>query len=182
MGYVGWATGRWPSALSCFLSFWLSLSISALAGPTARISESGEAVELEIPGGIETIPLHRVGQVRYFSAGVGIEERSATYPSFPLKLVFTAGGKPYVAGVSVTLQRARRTIVTIPPEHVTGPWLFVDAPEGAYHIAATMDEQTEHLGDVKVEKGKQKTVYLRWPEDRRHPREGGFDSGRDDDR
>jgi hypothetical protein len=140
-----------------------------MAGPTAQISESGEAVELELPRGggsyIETIPLYRTGRIRYFSAGVGIEERSAGYPPFPLKLIFTAGGKEYVAGVSVIVQQALETLAAIPPEHVTGPWLFVDAPEGSYRIEATMDGRTEYLDDVKIERAKQKTLYLRWPDE-----------------
>ena len=147
------------------------LALPADAGPTARISESGQVLELEYEGAgktyTDTIPLYRSGRIRYFSAGVGIEERSATYPPFPLKLIFTAGGKPYVAGVSVTVQEINgMTVVSIPQEHVTGPWLFLDAPDGSYRISATMEGQTEHLKEVKIERGTQKTLYVRWPEGR----------------
>jgi hypothetical protein len=113
----------------------------------------------------DTIPLYRIDKIRYFSAGVGIEERSASYPPFPLKLVFTAGGKPYVAGVSVTVQQTDgSTLASIPREHVTGPWLFLDAPDGLYQISATMGDQIEHVKDVKIEQGTQKTLYVRWRE------------------
>jgi hypothetical protein len=148
----------------------------AIAGSTVRVSESGEELELEYRADgrsyRETIPFYRTGRVRYFSAGVGIEERSADYPPFPLKLAFTAGGKPYVVGVAVTVQSSNgTTIVGIPQDHVTGPWLFLDLPDGSYRIAATMEGRTQHLKDVKIERGKQKTMYVRWPEDRGTARE-----------
>jgi hypothetical protein len=153
-------------AALCFL-----LAIPADAGPTARISESGQVLELDYEGAgkayTETIPLYRSGKIRYFSAGVGIEERSATYPPFPLKMIFTAGGKPYVAGVSVIVQESNgATIASIPEKHVTGSWLFLDAPDGSYHISATMEGQVEHLKDVKIERSTQKTLYVRWREGR----------------
>jgi hypothetical protein len=158
------------------LGAWFCLMTFAIAGPTARVSQSGEAVELHYQEGsrsyMDAIPVYRAGQARYFSAGVGIEERSASYPPFPLKLVFTAGGKPYVAGVSVTVQRSKgTTIVGIPQDHVTGPWLFLDLPDGSYRITATLEGRTVHLTNVKIVHGKQKTLYIRWPDDRRTPRE-----------
>jgi hypothetical protein len=163
----------WPrSATLAFAIVLLSgLVIPADAGPTARMSESGEMLELEYEGAgrtyTDTIPLYRTGKIRYFSAGVGIEERSASYPPFPLKLVFTAGGKPYVAGVSVMVQQDNgKTVASIPREHVTGPWLFLDAPDGSYHIQATMEGRIEHLKDVKIERGTQKTLHVRWRDDR----------------
>lgn len=162
---------QWRLTLGCGMALCFYFAIPADAGPVARISESGQVLELDYEGAgrayTDTIPLYRSGKLRYFSAGVGIEERSATYPSFPLKLVFTAGGKPYVAGVSVTIQQSNGTaIARIPQEHVTGPWLFLDAPDGSYHISATMEGQVEHLKDVTIERGTQKTLYVRWQEGR----------------
>lgn len=76
-------------------------------GAVARIGASSEFVELshQIEGRttVDLLPLHRAGDVRYFSAGIGLEERAAQYPPFSLKLVFTAGGKPFLSGVSVTI-------------------------------------------------------------------------------
>ncbi|WP_447601403.1 hypothetical protein [Nitrospira sp. Nam80] len=160
---------RWRVSLGLGIALLSSLAIPADAGPTARISESGQVLELEYEGAgriyTDTIPLYRSDKLRYFSAGVGIEERSATYPSFPLKMVFTAGGKPYVAGVSVTVQQSNgATIASIPQEHVTGPWLFLDAPDGLYQISATMGNQIEYLNNVRIDRGTQKTLYVRWRE------------------
>lgn len=141
------------------------------SGAVARIGATGEVVELshQVDGRtvVDALPLHRVGTVRYFSAGVGLEERAAEYPPFSLKLVFTAGGKPYLSGVSVTIQPAKGgAAVTIPQDLVDGPWLFVDLPAGVYDVTATHRDSTQGLKGVKVEAGKQKVIHLRWAEDR----------------
>ncbi len=63
------------------------------AAITARITQAGDGIELEYVGEDgksvkELIPLHKKGSARYFSTGIGMEERTAQYPRFPLKLVF----------------------------------------------------------------------------------------------
>jgi hypothetical protein len=155
------------------LAMWLGLySGGALAegNPVARIGQSGEFVEFEqeVNGQVlkNVIPLHQTEGVRYFSAGVGLEERAAEYPPFSLKVVFTAGGKPFLAGLDVTIQPAKGgTAIRIPREQVEGPWLFIDLHSGIYDISASRAGLTQGLKGIKVEGGKQKTVYLRWAED-----------------
>ena len=156
--------------LALWGSLWGGMS-PADGSPVARIGGSGESLELEYQanGDVskESLPLYRAEGVRYFSAGVGIEERSAEYPRFSLKLVFTAGGKPFLAGVAVTIQPAKGgPAINIPRDHVNGPWLFVELPSGTYHLTAIHADRTQGLKGVTVEAGKMKTVHLRWPEDR----------------
>ena len=139
-------------------------------GSVARVAESGEMLELEyqVNGQVskDSLPLYRADGVRYFSAGVGIEERTAKYPPFSLKLVFTAGGKPFLSGVGVTIQSAKGgPSINIPPDHVNGPWLFVELPSGTYHLTAIHAGRTQGLKGVTVEEGKMKTLHLRWPEE-----------------
>jgi hypothetical protein len=141
------------------------------AGGVARVVPSGDGIQIEYQGaeGIQQdiIPLYRAGAARYFSAGIGLDERGADYPPFALKLVFTAGGKPYLTGVTVTIQGPKgMEKIVIPRERVTGPWLFVDVPAGTYDISAAQADQTQTLKAVEVERGKTRVVYLRWPEDR----------------
>jgi hypothetical protein len=155
---------------------WLSVVFSggvslADGGAVARVGASGEFVELshQVEGrtAVEMLPLHRAGDIRYFSAGIGLEERAAQYPPFPLKLVFTAGGKPFLSGVSVTIQRVKGgAAVTIPQEQVEGPWLFIDLAPGVYDVTAVHRDRTQGLKGITVAAGKQKTVHLRWSEDR----------------
>lgn len=153
--------------------FWSSLCGGmALADVNSvpRIGESGEFLELEYQANGQlskaSLPLYRTDGIRYFSAGVGVEERTAEYPLFSLKLVFTAGGKPFLAGVSVTIQPAKGgPTISIPRDHVNGPWLFVDLPSGTYHLMANHADRTQGLKGVRVETGKMKTVHLRWSEE-----------------
>lgn len=143
----------------------------AEGAPVARVLESGDGLELRFEGGeqsvTEVIPLYREERGRYFSAGIGIDERQAEYPPFPLKLVFTAGGKPFLTGVAVTIRSAKDgKVLTIPDSRITGPWLFIDLAPGMYDVTGTYSGQVQGLKAIKVEAGKQKTVHLRWPEDR----------------
>ena len=159
--------------VSLVLAIWLGLhggGALAEGNPVARIGQSGEFVEIEqeINGQVfkNFLPLHQAGGVRYFSAGVGLEERAAEYPPFSLKLVFTAGGKPFLAAVDVTIQPDQGgAAIRIPHEQVAGPWLFIDLPSGTYDISAGHAGRIQELKGIKVEGGKQKTVHLRWAED-----------------
>ena len=135
----------------------------------ARIGPTGEFLELQRSSGgpivKDYLPLHQSGNIRYFSAGVGVEERQVEYPPFSLKLVFTAGGKPYVTGVEMAIRSVQgETAVSIPKEQIEGPWLFVDLPSGIYDITAIYGAENRSAG-VRIVTGKQKTLYLRWAQD-----------------
>jgi hypothetical protein len=145
-------------------------SPAAEAGGVASIGESGEVVELrhQMDGRtvVDPLPLYRANGVRYFSAGVGLEERAAEYPPFPLKLIFAAGDKLYLTGVAVTIASVGGgPTVSIPMDHVGGPWLFVDLPAGVYDVTAAHGGKARTLKQVKVEAGKQKTLTFRWAEE-----------------
>jgi|SRR3989454_8809810 len=139
--------------------------------PMVRFMQSGDSLELVYheDGGTpikETIPIHRAGSIRYFSAGVGLEERSAPYPAFPLKLVFVAGPKAYLSQVSVTISdREGEVHLQIPPKQVTGPWLFLDLPPGSYDISAEGPGKASIKEHVTLSAKETKTIYLRWKEE-----------------
>ncbi len=143
---------------------------SAEEGMVAQVGQSGEFLDFVQQESSRVlrdyIPLHQKGGVSYFAAGVGLEERAAQYPLFSLKVVLTAGGKPFFAGVDVVIQaKEEGMVITIPGEQVKGPWLFVDLPTGSYDISASQGDLKQELKSIKVAAGKQKTVYLRWPHD-----------------
>ncbi len=139
--------------------------------PLVRVTTSTDSLELQISedGGTpvkETIPIHRMGSIRYFSAGIGLEERSAHYPAFPLKLVFVAGPKAYLSQVSVTItDREGKVHLQIPPKQVTGPWLFLDLPPGNYDISAEGPGKASIKEHVTLSDKETKTIYLRWKEE-----------------
>ena len=140
------------------------------AAPTAKGAPPGDGIELEYTAEdgttVTTIfPVYRVGAIRYFSAGVGVEERAAQYPPFPLKLIFIAGPRAYVTQVAVTIKDTKGTVsLLVPGEQVTGPWLFVDLPAGTYEITAIRRDQSAIKQKVEIGAGGSRTVYFRWKE------------------
>jgi hypothetical protein len=142
------------------------------AATEAKVTPSGDGIAVEYSDedgakSVLTLPLHKAGDVRYFSAGVGVEERAAQYPPFPLKLIFVAGPKAYLSRVAVTITDKKGTVkLEVPAEQVTGPWLYVDLPAGAYTVTASRNGQTHVKSQVTVTKGGAKTLYLRWKENR----------------
>lgn len=153
------------------VALWLSGAHAEAATAAARVLPSGEGIELEFPaetgGQKEVVPLYHSGTIRYFSTGIGQVEREAAYPPFALKLVFTAGGKSFVTGVGVTLRDAKGLpVLTVPQEQITGPWLFIDLPEGVYEVTATLGGVTNRVAGIKVRHGHVTTQHMRWAEDR----------------
>jgi hypothetical protein len=154
-----------------FIVIWLGGSGPAIGGAevtaTSRILPTGDAIELNYRSDGNTwtdlIPVHREGPVRYFSAGIGMAERAVEYPPFPLKIVLTAGGKPYLARVGVEIASLDGAIrIMIPVEHVTGPWLFLDLPAGTYDLTGVRGEEKQQLRRVAVQPGSSHTLYFRF--------------------
>lgn len=157
------------------LTLWIAGITVVAAGMVARELPGGDAIELEIPTDVgpqkDLIPLYHSGSIRYFSSGIGQVEREATYPPFSLKLVFTAGGKSFVTGVAVLVHDAKNnTILTIPGEQNSGPWLFIDLPDGTYEIAATLGGQPQQAKGITIRRGHMTVQHMRWAEDRSPPR------------
>jgi len=154
-------------ALGAFGLFDASLSHGA---PTAQITQAGDGIELEYTGedgksAKEVIPLYKVGSARYFSTGIGMEERTAQYPPFPLKLVFIAGAKAYVTQVAVTIKDTKGEMrLLIPDDQVKGPWLFVDLPASTYDITAVRRDRAEVTQRVEIVPGRTTVAYFRWKE------------------
>lgn len=137
---------------------------------TSRLLPSGDGLEIEYRADGETwkdvLPVYRSGEVRYFSAGVGLAERQAEYPPFPLKIVLTAGGKAFAARADVHIvQTDGDTTLSIPADQVTGPWVFVDLPAGEYVITGNRGGAMLKHARVRVEIGVVRTVHLRFPAD-----------------
>lgn len=146
---------------------WLLIAPPTNAATTATLLPSGDAIELTGEGAAApfktTIPVHRSGGIRYFSAGVGMEERHAEYPPFSLKLILVAGPRAYLSRVGVTITDDSGAVrVDIPSDHVDGPWVFVDLPDGTYNIEAVSRGDRAERTAIRVSGGRTRTVYLRW--------------------
>lgn len=75
--------------------------ILSISGVTHVQASSDQVTLLEIPVPSEsisktlTVPVYEQASIQYFSAGLSKEERSLTYPSFSLKLIFVQGERAY---------------------------------------------------------------------------------------
>jgi len=109
-------------------------------------------------------PLHEQNNIQYFSAGLGKEERSLSYPPYPLKLIFVKGERAFLATVAIeVLHHDRTALIAIPAEEVQGPWLFLNLPAGQYVVQATDSSGTTIEKSLKLVGDKTTTVHFRWP-------------------
>jgi hypothetical protein len=123
---------------------------------------------LEVPssdnGVTLTFTLFTVKNVQYFSGGVGIEERMASYPAYPLKLIFVQGERAFLAEVNISIAESDgNPLIDIPSENVTGPWLFIQLPSGTYTITAVDSHQRVIKKKVQVGERGTRVVHFRWP-------------------
>jgi hypothetical protein len=170
---LGRAYGGWLSILSLGTSVFMSLSMLTLSTPSW--AGSGETSEhfskyLEFSLGDETIPqklnfpLYEQNNIQYFSAGLGKEERSLSYPPYSLKLIFVKGQRAFLANVAISvLQPDGTTLISIPSEEVQGPWMFLNLPVGKYVVQATDSGGTTLEKSINLAGKKTTTVHFRWP-------------------
>ena len=157
------------------LVFVTGLTVSLFWGVSLRASDAKSSViqgqdslELSLSTGSgitsqERISINHTGAIRYFSTGIGVEERAAVYPPFALKLVFVEGSKTYLSSVSVSITDSHGHLrLNIPRDQVNGPWLYIDLPPGTYDITAVGPEKAELKEQVTIAAHQIRTVYLRW--------------------
>ena len=140
----------------------------AWAGIVARVVPEKQRIEIGQENGsfmaTGMVSLYEEQNIRYFSAGVGLDERKAIYPPFSLKCVFVSSPKPYLAHVGVTIRdQMGQVVLTVPSEQVDGPWLFVDLPKGSYSVTAKRVDGREIARKVTVGEGRTTVVHFRWP-------------------
>lgn len=152
-------------------SFSILASVFLMVGiPLAVIASPHQTSKLEIPVPGDTIPktltfpLYEQAGIRYFSAGIGKEERGLPYPPYALKLIFVQGERAFLAGVSLEIHsKSGNEVISIPAEEVQGPWLFIDAPNGNYLIKATSSSGSTLEKSVKISGHTTSVVHFRWP-------------------
>ncbi len=165
----------WRKVHGLFLAVTLASSFSAsVLLDTLWETEVGASspqvkiLEIPFPTGITskilTFPLYEQESIQYFSAGLGKEERSLTYPPFPLKLIFVQGERAYLAGVSVDIENKEKTrYIKIPGEEVEGPWLFINLPTGTYLVRGSDSHGTTIEKTVRIKTDESTEIHLRFP-------------------
>jgi len=155
------------ACLLMILSF-VALSTPSWAAADEASGHLSKFLEIPLKGGSIPnklrFPLHEQNNIQYFSAGLGKEERSLSYPPYPLKLIFVKGERAYLATVAIeVLHHDRTALIAIPAEEVQGPWLFLNLPAGQYVVKATDSSGTTIEKSLKLVGDKTTTVHFRWP-------------------
>ncbi|MDX1412470.1 MAG: hypothetical protein R3351_09955 [Nitrospirales bacterium] len=126
---------------------------------TLEIPLNGESIPKTL-----TFPVYEQEGIRYFSAGMGKEERSLSYPPHSVKLIFVKGPRAFLAGVTVDIYKSDGSLlVNIPSEKVQGPWLFLTMPNGKYSIKATDSQGVTIKKSLTIQGKASSVIHFRWP-------------------
>lgn len=106
------------------------------------------------------VPVQQYESIRYYSGGVGIEERTQLPQLFALRVILATDSGKLLCNAEVTILTKEKTVFRGRAEH--GPWLFVDLPPGVYDIKALQGGHTREAKGVRLVKGGHQTVVLRW--------------------
>ena len=147
-----------------------SVTDPTLASPIAQETPDGTSIHIIDHNGngtvVATLPIYRSEHMRYFAAGVGRLERAATYPRFPVKLVFSRSSGDYLSFIAVTVLAQDGThVLQIPASHVKGPWVFLTC--WMKHTVSRRSKALKHkrvqILPSKQKAGQQRIISFMWP-------------------
>lgn len=106
------------------------------------------------------VPVQKYESVRYYSAGVGIDERRQLPQLYPLRVIFKTDKGNLLSDADVTITAKGVTVFRGRAQN--GPWLVVDLAPGTYDITAVQDGKARTAAGVRVAAGKKRTVFMKW--------------------
>ncbi|HWR98819.1 MAG TPA: hypothetical protein VN317_10400 [Candidatus Methanoperedens sp.] len=130
-------------------------SLGGLLAVLVAAAPAAAAAGTELP-----VPVQQYESIRYYSGGVGSEERRDLPQLYPLKVVFRTDAGHLLCDADVTIAAGGKTVFRGRAEN--GPWLVVDLPPGAYDVTAVQDGASRTAIGVRLAKGKQRTVVMTW--------------------
>jgi hypothetical protein len=165
---VGLVVMLWLGASILMILPLIPLSLSAWAATAQAPEHLSKYLDIPLGGGTIPkklrVPVYEQNTIQYFSAGLGKEERSLSYPPYPLKLIFVKGERAFLAGVAIeVLHPDQKSLISIPGEEVQGPWLFLNLPAGKYVLKATDSNGTTLEKSITLATKDTTTVHFRWP-------------------
>ncbi len=98
--------------------------------------------------------------LKFYATGVGLEERKALGVKYPLKVIISTKGGDYLSFVTLKIYKGKKLFATIPEEKITGPWVYLDLPDGTYKVVAIRKNGKKTGCVVNIKKGVTRTIFL----------------------
>lgn len=131
-----------------------------------RISALVAVLVVGLPAGVYSadavlpVPVQQYESVRYYSAGMGIDERRELPQLYPLRVIFRTDKGLLLCDAEVTITAKGTTVFRGRAQN--GPWLVVDLAPGTYDIKAVQEGKTQVAKGVRLTAGKRHTVSMKW--------------------
>lgn len=131
-----------------------------------RISALLAVLVVGVPAGVCSadaelpVPVQQYESVRYYSAGIGLDERRQLPQLYPLRVIFATDKGNLLCGAEVTISAKGATVFRGLAQN--GPWLVVDLAPGTYDIQAVQDGKAKAAKGVRLTAGKRRTVTMKW--------------------
>lgn len=101
--------------------------------------------------------------IPFLSGGVGVREREVLNEmgkSYSLKMVFSNKKGEYLSDIVVRVFDSQEKVILTTVSN--GPWLFIDLPNGIYHLEASFMAERKKISQVEIKKGVQKVISFQW--------------------
>jgi hypothetical protein len=150
--------------LPCVIVTMLTSAMTPAAYAQDASAAASQAANPSLP------PLQTQGQTEFLTGGIGSDESEAIRKegrSWPLMLEFAqgdasgaAGRAEYISDVKIVIKDKSGNVVL--DAKAEGPFMLVKLAPGRYSLDATYAPTTLHR-DLKLEKGQNRKITLRWP-------------------
>lgn len=100
--------------------------------------------------------------IKYACTGVAESKEDPRWTQYPVKLMFTTGGRAYVSFVQVKIEDPQGKVVL--EVECDSPWLMADLKPGSYTVKVTADKKYPKSAKLQVAGGKQVEQAIRFPE------------------
>ncbi len=101
--------------------------------------------------------------IPFLSGGVGLRERELLNEmgkGYSLKMVFSNKKGEYLSDIVVKVLDPQEKVILTTVSN--GPWLFIDLPEGIYHLEASFMADRKKVSQVEIKKGIQQVISFQW--------------------
>lgn len=144
--------------------------LAAVLLPAAASAQTCQSAAQEVlePTGEGTPPVHRLGNVRYLTGGIGADEAALMRTErsrYPLALTLSQNGPDgraiFLTNVHAVLRGADGTAVFCTVD--AGPYLFISVAPGRYRVELTTQDGRVQQRELQLQAGKRQDLSILWP-------------------